>query len=405
MDIWRKRLGSRSVYDANDLFLESDIKECVAWFLPKWAYYVARSFLFDYGQRMTSFSLDYSSGLYLIPDSTQKNEIDLVISEALGGDIVCVQDIVNALQGVSAAIMFDCETGGCEDVGSGGAGQKEAVPTPNIDNGVDDPTGGGYQDYSEYKDNKCGWANKIVDDILADMVKVGASTTLTWVASLLTLAFVTPIPFDDIFAIVGIGLSFVIGGIILAFSQVIITEISDNRDAFVCTLYEAESATEAREDFLAESTLSVLHNTFLGSWLRFDSLNRLFTKQAVVDAVAPCGCGGCDITILAGQLVSVVGDTYTITSTAGPPTIPFWAAFSLDAPCELVQEFEMVSISPSYLDIVAPMTSKSGYIDENDVEIEEDWSEFHPPLCVKRVNFFSQTGPFTAVFTLKVGIC
>ncbi len=116
---WTKRVKTRSVYQASDLFLENDIKECVAWFLPKWAYYVARSFLFDYGQRRTSFALDYRVGLYLIPDDGEWNVIEDEISEALGGDIVCVQDIVSALDGISVAIAAQsasgCGAGDCSE--------------------------------------------------------------------------------------------------------------------------------------------------------------------------------------------------------------------------------------------------------------------------------------------------
>lgn len=301
-DDWTKRVNTRSVYQSNDLFDEENITECVAWFLPKWAYYVARSFLFDYGQRITSFSLDYRTGLYLLPSVAQFDEIEAVISEALGGDIVCVNDIVVALNGIETAILEGQSSIGCEGTGSSGADEKEEAGTTFVDNGVDDPTGGAYADYNAYKTNKCGWAEQIISDIEADLALVSGATILTWLVNVLVIALVTPVPFDDIIAMVATGLAFVVVGGLAAFISLITDELTSNRDDFLCAMINAGDVASAQSDFLAVSSLGTVAQTFFGLFVNTNSFNRLFTKQADLSEACPdCGeCALCDFFLLFG---------------------------------------------------------------------------------------------------------
>jgi len=293
VDKWRKITQTRSVYLADDLS-EPNITKEVLVCLPLWGWYVARSFLQDYGLRRTSYSMDSKPGLYLIPNDVEFDIISDRIAQSVGGDIMCVEELVQAIESISTAIQVSSDSGcGC-GAGSAGAGSTPESETPNVDNGVDDPTGDLYPSYEAYRTVKCSVAQGLVDSLLQDMVYIQSATLASWVTSIMTLAFVTPIPFDDIIAIFGIGLTYVIAGTMAGFAASIHSDITANRDEVVCALLNSPDVGQAREDALDVSGLGSLEEQFVAYWFSNDTLNRLFLKVSEVGGTDSCDCDdGC----------------------------------------------------------------------------------------------------------------
>lgn len=100
---WRAIVKTRSVYHATDL-QEEDISECVIIILPKWAWYVARSLLFDYGTRISSFSVAYRARSYKTPSVSEWDQMQDLISKGVNADMCSVNTIAQQLALIRGAV-------------------------------------------------------------------------------------------------------------------------------------------------------------------------------------------------------------------------------------------------------------------------------------------------------------
>ncbi len=342
---WRQIVKTRSVYYADDL-MDVGIDKQVLVCLPLWAWYVARSFLVDYGARKTSYSTDYRVGLYRLPDDAEFDIISERISSAIGGDIMCVQELVEAIEGISLSIQQSSEAGcdGC-GTGSGGSGGTQPPPSSYEDDGVNPPAGN-YDDYDAYKATKCSIAGDIIDKILKDLQWIIAADIVSLTATAMAIALITPIPFDDLLAFAGFLVGLFLQGVIVATANAVSVAITANRQALVCDVYEAANENDAEANFEATLGLSGINGTMASYFITPSSFNSMFEFSAPgtgTDDCSSCDDDFCAVTVLTGSeaggvyssadigyahLISVFLNTSTTDpcgdeSQCGPPTL-FW---------------------------------------------------------------------------------
>lgn len=245
------------------------------------------------------------------PDDPETEFIDRLVEDfqlqTAGDDL----EIALALNNIAAALQAAqkcCD--GPTTQGTGGASGQETTPSDGIDNGISPPSTTTFPTYNEYEIYKCAIANYIVDN--ADET-TNAFQTVAWssilslpiaeVVILLAATFATPIPGDEIIAMVAILALW--GG---AFSPVfdgLEDAIDNNRQALVCALFNASDVQTAKADYLAalytaidgEATPGGLLNTVMKGvakvFTAFDNLNKLFTEDD--SQVWPVGSIDCSL--------------------------------------------------------------------------------------------------------------
>ncbi len=319
---------------------ENDFVECVNICLPKFCWAVARTFLYDYGQRQTSFAVSYDVSTYETPDSTLFDKIDASIAEGLGACEVTCSEIVQALDGISASLSA---SGGCGcQGGSAGAGDTEAPEEPFVDDGSTTfpPL---YTDRDEYIDNKCGLARKVIDSMLTDLAWLKTVNLSTIAVIFFVGALITPIPGDELLVLVGFVLSIFIQGLLASTVQAIIDEINSKLEDLVCVVFDADTSANAQVAFLSELGLSGIQGALVDNLIANDSFNPLFQYGPLESGFEPCNCDdcGCGLELNVGSTsdqvtfesediggglhgisvwVNHVGGTDPCTDTCGPET-------------------------------------------------------------------------------------
>lgn len=286
---WQKISRTRVTYFADDLFdvgMGEDVFVC----LPIWAWYVARSFLQGYGERRTSFAMEYVTGLYRKPNDAEFDLISAYISKALGADVTCTSEMIDALNGIQLAIEAGATAGcgGC-GTGSGGASGSQPPASEFIDDGVNFPEGN-YADYDDYKSTKCSLARQVFSELVTDVTWFQTASIGSLVAAALAVAFLTPIPFDDLVALAAIALTFLVEGLLSGISSSLVSKINGAEADLVCALYEAETEGEAEVDFLAVLSLTGSEALLLGYFLSPASFNKMFDFSTAGDDSTPCSC-------------------------------------------------------------------------------------------------------------------
>lgn len=162
----------------------------------------------------------------------------------------------------------------------------------------------GFDDEAQYLLDKCALANLIIDGLIASLRNLGALGVFNYVAlaGLIVLAvtgaIVFPPAFIPIAAVVLGGLAGVIGLLALAAD-----EISDNREEWVCALYEGdnvESIIAVVSDLIdgvvaaigATGAAGVAVTQIILLLVNSDTLNQLFTKTAHLN-YPDADCTGC----------------------------------------------------------------------------------------------------------------
>jgi len=293
---WRNIVKTRSVYIADDL-QEPDGFSPVLVCLPLWGWYVARSFLRDYGTRRTSFATAYRSGSYLLPDDMEYNIISNIISQSVGADIMSVDDLVTALGGIETAILAGnecacgggCGAGACSE-GSGGSGPTDGVIETFEDDGeaTFPPL---FDTREEYTNKKCGIARGILDQMLSDLLWVENGNILSITISGFLLALFTPIPGDELLAFVAVVLSIFLQGILIATVSNIRSAINSNLEELVCVMVDADTSFNAQGDFLALLGLAGVELLIADYFVNNDNFNRLFNYGPFDASFDPCDCG------------------------------------------------------------------------------------------------------------------
>ncbi|MCK5643000.1 MAG: hypothetical protein KAJ19_19490 [Gammaproteobacteria bacterium] len=346
MSTWRERVSTRSVYEATD-FDEVGIDENVIVCLPRWSWYVARSFLFDYGQRRTSFSLDNQPGKYLVPDDAQWDVISDLVSKGSGACIMATcEEIVEAIQGISTAIVQSDEC--CEGEGSGGAGAVEE-PEEEFE---DEQTETSFPEYfdtrEDYINKKCGIARLILANILEDLGWIEAGTLVTITVSAFVVALLTPVPGDEVIGFVGMILSLFIQGVLVGIVSDIQDAIEADIEGLVCAMVEAGNSQDAQTDFRSLLGLSGIDEAVFDFLVNNDSFNRLFSYGNTPLGYADCDCntgGWCGIIVTTGTIVDEVpGFSMTIQAEQiGGFDMVQWELDYTECPGEQCQPTSLVS--------------------------------------------------------------
>lgn len=179
----------------------------------------------------------------------------------------------------------------CDNHGSGGA-PENSVPfseTVQGNPGIDEPPEG-FETWEEFEIYKCAIAWNIVETLQTDVGRLAitnlANISLTGLAAVLAIAFVTPIPFANIVAIAGLLLT-IAAEIVIATTLSI---INDNEEELVCELYNGLSSANSRSlylarfaDFVASAVLEPVEafaiNSLMAYMLDAASTNRLYEKD------------------------------------------------------------------------------------------------------------------------------
>ena len=268
----------------------ADFTEHVLLCVPRFAWYVARGFLADYGTRPINYSVQYSEQGYWSPDAALFDQIDASISEFLGAKDMC-QDLTQAMDNIAEALTninntlvasSECNTS-CGSGGSNGAGTTNPPPSTFEDDGASFPPE--FDSVEEYRTYKCGAANLYIDQILTDLSYVETAGIGALAASALVVAFLTPIPFDDILILSATALAFAAQGILTSAAINIQAAINADKTGYVCEIYNAETAQIAYDNLRAkidaEGSLNGSEKLLGKYFVNFEALNTLFDYSSL----------------------------------------------------------------------------------------------------------------------------
>lgn len=280
---------TRSIFDLSNVS-PGDYDECVLACMPRFAWEFARSLIYDYGWRRTSFSAENDTSGYDTPDDETYDQIQASLSSALGGCVMSCDEIVQAIEGISIAVTTQ---GGCGcQEGTGGSGSVETGPETFEDDGSTTfPPN--YDDRQEYIDNKCGIARGIIEQMLVDLLWIEGGSLITLTVTIFLGALFTPIPGDEIIAFVAVCLTIFLQGVLVATIQAIITAINADIEALVCAVVEASTSAIAQDDFLSQLALTGVEAQIIAFLVTNDSFNGLFQFGPILTDFSPCNCDPC----------------------------------------------------------------------------------------------------------------
>lgn len=256
--------------------------------LDKGILLLARQLVAERGLWRTSFSMGYQSDGYLVPDVDQFEPIQSAIGDWLeGASVDMTNELLDGLEDIALAIR---QTSCCPGSGggSGGSGGSAAPESGFVDDGVNYPDG--YPDQPTYQDEKCQVAEKIRQDLIADLTWIRDGSLVSLTATGLALALLTPIPFDEILLLVGFIVSLFAQSILVATAQVVIDKLTTEANDFRCALVVAETVSMAKTDAINVLSLSLIEEQLLQGMLTTDSINRLFEHISVGDFGVTCSC-------------------------------------------------------------------------------------------------------------------
>jgi len=229
-----------------------------------------------------------------------------------GNDVGCnFSELVQAILD-----LHDRQYGGCcqSIAGSAGAGSAEADAEDFEDDGANYPDG--FADRGEYDIWKCGTSQLIIDLWKADLEYLESTDFLAVTAAFVAAALLTPVPGDEVIALVGVGIALVIEGVLAATTSAVANAIEDNEDELRCLIYNAVDTITLKgslEDWF-ESKLTTLEATFMGYLINSDVLNWVFSKVNQILPVADCSlCEGPAFEIVYGTLSGgSLDDNFTV---------------------------------------------------------------------------------------------
>jgi len=231
------------------------------------------------------------------------------------------------LEGILAAIQAIadrpcCPTGspgsGVFNAGSRGAGITRAVPSTYEETELETPPGG-FDTWEEYREHKCNAASDIVLHLKVDLLSLSnlqlSAGGYSALIALIVGVLLTPVPFDDIAAIVSLLL---VAAIEISWMTSLSAEVQNDADDLKCVLYNASDFNDAEASFrsaVGGLITSLDLGTFASGWLNDlvvaltppDSLNKLFTAGPTETQDAnceDCGSGLCELGLTNGDVVS-----------------------------------------------------------------------------------------------------
>ncbi len=252
---------------------------------------VIRVLISTYGLRYANWVTSHTPGGYIGVDESQFDVLDAEISAFLEetSDMAFCDDLTQAFNDLAAAFKT-----GCCGEGSFGAGEGEPPPSPNQDDEGDFPPG--FDTYAEYRTYKCDIANRIIQGIQTDIDWIEGGTLLTLTFSVFIATLLTPIPGDEILALIGFAVALLLQGVLVATASAISDEIEASRQDLVCLLYDAVDADTAKAavtSFMTAALTATQMALFASLW-SFASVNALFTKDVLLEASPLSGAVVCD---------------------------------------------------------------------------------------------------------------
>lgn len=252
-----------------------------------------RVLLISYGMRYANWVTEHTPGGYIGVDNTEFDVVDANISKFLEetNDMKFCSELTEAFNNLTAAFRE-----GCCDSGSYGAGKDEPPESGNQDDEEDWPPG--FDTYAEYRLYKCDIANRIIEGIRVDVVWLAAGTIVTLASSILVATLLTPIPGDEILALVGFALALLAQGVLATVGASLQSDIDAERQELVCLLYDAADADSAKTavlDYL-DSVLTSTEMALFASLWGFASVNALFDKNVLLELSPlddPVVCSAC----------------------------------------------------------------------------------------------------------------
>lgn len=265
-----------------------------------------------------------------------------------------LQRIAEALEGMST--MSGC-CGGIEGVngGSGGAGMEEA-PSSDVqdtEEAHEGPPPPGYGSWEEFDSDKCSWLSHALGQMRVDVATMGSVqitvTAATGLAAILIPLLVTPVGWV---VILQIAVVMIAAAATAGFYGWVSTHLETYNDDYLCALYTGSDVTSSIANFGAMVDEKVAEdsnfNALTGYWATsilkslasVDSINRAYTKQALVIPEADCSACGSTFTavlwIPSGQTsnwgtIEVDGNSLTGTSEAGDDCNRLNIRFAIDA--------------------------------------------------------------------------
>lgn len=270
----------------------------------------------------TSYATAYDEEYYTIPNETQFDQIDDIVSEWIAASEVvemCNQALVNALEAISDSIRLSS----CCYEGGPGAQQIGDDVYYGTEPPLDEPTSFGpgeeFETEAEYHDHKCEVANGIVNGLVGTLngVSVLSLVNLTAaavIAGVVGLGLITVPPLAIIIAVVVAGFAF-------AGFSTFANAIEDNRETIVCALYQSSSATSAYDTLRANmediaidlGIIEIAINPLLDLIMNIapvDTMNKLFANvglPTIGGDTVDCQtlCGECGLSL--GSFVFVTG--------------------------------------------------------------------------------------------------
>lgn len=223
-----------------------------------------------------------------------------------------MNDVNEGLDAIASAITNLANAQCCNesqviDCGAGQAGPTQDAPTEQEDDGATSPDPEQWPGYSQYQDFKCKMANRILADMDSDLARLQglnwATITLfgaLQLAAIVTATLVSPIPGDEILAIVGT--IAIISGAMNPVLTAIRNVISDKEVELVCGMFNAQTASQARSSFrtIVSDELDATQGEPLATnakvlayiWSAFNNFNRLFDgdiNQVLGSPSVTCG--------------------------------------------------------------------------------------------------------------------
>jgi len=287
MPDYRKYYSNREIIKL-DLVQNEDYTDNVILCVPKFAYDVARSMLAHYGKFRTSYAASYGDQFYELPDDNLFDTIEASIDLFLGSrDMSC--DIVEALECICDQFALQVAATNelvaatyTSSVNANYAGSPEQTAG---EEGGSIPVGASAPD-TGITNRRCKAAHYIVDNINYMMFGLVTNPPPDWYDIGDTDNYLRQLGDTSSFgnlltAVYGSYqnlASSIFGGDIDY--EAIYDDIVANYEAIVCHLYQAEGATEARSDFLAQLTITGDEYSFVSDMLYNNILNVLWFAVA-----------------------------------------------------------------------------------------------------------------------------
>jgi len=190
---------------------------------------------------------DFTTGNFLGLRETFKPIYDANFEEFEEVLLSCNDDKFNQLLEVLSGLGGGSGCG----CGSGGAGATDEPTDPYDESDGEEIPPDGFDTWDQYLGHKCNAAWAILNNLGSDLNGLGglviAITSIPEVAAILITVLLTPVPFDDLLALAGI---LIFGLVAFSFLSATSALIFDNRFDLVCYLYEADSASQAKVDFM-----------------------------------------------------------------------------------------------------------------------------------------------------------